>query len=170
LEYKKILTFLITLILYVNYENYIKEDTQKLYRTKSSLEMKINKELALQQQHISKDDLLLDLDSLMFDSKTHSYSQAMGEMQKEIKLSAKDGCRVKKVRWAQVATNEDWYEKLRINVSLECQPNDIFKFNNNLKKSKKLYVIENFKISKDRRKEMLHFNMYVVGFRIKNVK
>jgi len=162
----KIVFVLGALVLYINYDNYFRVDIEKIYREKSSLENKIEREIKLSQKSYTQEQLKIGIDSLMY-SESLNYSQAMGKLQSHIVESAQDGCHVKKTQWAQTPSTKEKYQKLRINLSLECKADEIFKFNNHLKDGKKIYIIENFKISKDKRGSFLHLSMQVIAFRKK---
>lgn len=168
MDLKKILVLLTALIIYVNYENYFKVDTQKLYREIANLKVNIEREKDLQKTKNTKESLLIDYDKITFDGKKYNYSQAMGAMQNQINSAAKDICNIKRIKWAQVATSKGWYDKLRMNIALSCKPKELFMFTNRLKSNKVLYSVENFRVSKDRRKEILNIAIQLVAFRREN--
>ena len=161
----KVLVLLIALIIYTNYENYIKQDTAKLHRKILNLETNIAREIDIAKQHHTKESLLLDYSKLTFDGKKYSYSQAMGEMQNQLASSAKDLCDVKQMKWAQVPSRDVWYDKLRMNVSLSCSPNNLIKLTNSLKNKPTIYNVENFRVTQDTRKSLLNITIQLVAFR-----
>jgi len=161
----KVIVLLIALIIYTNYENYIKKDTSKLHREILSLQTNIAREADIEKHHYTKDSLLLDYSKLTFDGKKLSYSQAMGKMQNQLASSAKGICDVKRIKWAQVPSQDGWYDKLRMNVSLSCSPNNLIKFTNSLKKKPTIYNVENFRVTRDRLKPLLDINVQLVAFR-----
>jgi len=161
----KVLVLLIALIVYINYQNYIKEDSQKLHREILSLQTNIAREIDIEKQHYTEQNLSLDYSQLMFDGKKYSYSQAMGAMQNELTASAKGLCSVKQMKWAQVPSHDGWYDKLRMNVSISCTPNNFMKFSNAMKKNSILFKIETFRATRDRNEPSLNLNIQVVAFR-----
>jgi len=161
----KLLVLLIAFIIYTNYENYIKEDTNKLHREILSLQTNIARETDIAKHHYTKKSLLLDYSKLTFDGKKQSYSKAMGAMQNQLASSAKGLCDVKRIKWAQVPSRDGWYDKLRMNVSLSCTPNNLIKLTNSLKKKPTIYNVENFRVSRDRRKPLLNIAIQLVAFR-----
>ncbi len=165
MDFNKILILLVILIIYTNYENYVKVDVQKLYREVSSLKTNIDREVKISKENFTKESLALDLKKVTFDAKEYSYSQAMGEMQNQINEALKESCSVKHIKWAQVPNTKEWYDKLRMNISLQCKPKELFIATNRLKSNKILYSVENFRASKDRRKEILNINFQLVAFR-----
>ncbi len=167
MDFKKLLIFLCVCILYINYENYFKLDTNKLHREINSIKSKIKQEESLTR---NKNMILtheVNLDNLVFLAKKYSYSKAMGKMQEEITDSITDLCTVGKIKWSQTSASTQWYEALRMNVSVSCKPNSFHQFINNLRKTKKLYKIENFRITKNNRKELLSIHMQLIGYRVK---
>lgn len=171
MDYKKILIFIITLTLYVNYTNYFRADISKKYATISSLKSAIAREKALNKKNVKdvEKNLKISFPSLMFQGKNYNYSQAMGILQNQITKSAKDIAIVKQIKWAQTAKTKLWYNKLRMDVYLQCTPKNFVRFTNRLKSNHKLYKIENFKGYKDRKKKV-YFAFQIVAYRIKNVK
>ena len=165
MDTKKLLALLIVLIVYTNYENYFKEDIPKLHREVANLETNIKREAQIQKDKHTKETLALDYDKFVFSSKKYSYSKAMGEMQNQITEAAKDTCTINSVKWAQVPSTKEWYDKLRMNVSISCKPNDLFVFTNALKENPYLYSVENFRVTKDRNKARLNITMQLVAFR-----
>jgi hypothetical protein len=168
----KALAIMITLIIYVNYTNYFAPDRDKLHRKIVVLENKIKNEKKLNQKKIDKKQLVIDKKDLMFDGKFYSYSKAMGKFQEIITESAKDLCTVKYIKWAQSPVSKNWYEKMKMSVSLVCTPRDFFKFTNKLKTHKKLFYLESTvlvkKSSKKKKAKNLYINLNIVTFRSKN--
>ena len=164
----KVLVLLIAFIIYTNYENYMKKDTTKLHREVLSLQTNIAREINIAKQHYTKESLLLDYSKLTFDGKKYSYSQAMGEMQNQLSSSADGLCNVKRMKWAQVPSRDGWYDKLRMNVSLSCTPNNLIKLTNALKAKPTIYNVENFRVTRDRNKALLNITIQLVAFRRHN--
>ena len=164
----KILVLLVSLVVLINYINYFLPDRKKLHNEIVLLQKKIQKEQKLNTKNIKLESLKIKEKELFF-SKNLSYSQAMGKMQKMIKKSAKNsGCKVLHLKWAQIPASSSWYERLKMNLSLECKPKASFVFINDLRGNHKLFYIETFKIFKKRKKDFLQINMQIVGYRIKN--
>lgn len=169
MDTKKILILLIALTIYINYENYIKEDTDKLYRQINSLENKIKKEEDLITNRSKYADITkgIKLEDEFFEGKKLTYSKAMGELQNSINDSAKTFCKVKKIKWAQISRSENWYEYLRMDVSIECKADEFMKFVNELRERKKLIKINALKIQKDKKEDILNITFQITGFRNK---
>jgi hypothetical protein len=165
----KILVLLVAMLLFVNYINYWMPDRDKLHKDILLLERKIKKEQELNQKKLDIKSLKLAYDDYFFDAKKYNYSQAMGKFQEMINTSAKDRCKVTHLKWAQVPSSESWYERLKMNLSLECTPKDIFVFINTLRENKKLFYIENFHIVKSR-KENLQIRLQLVAYRKHDAK
>jgi len=165
---KKILIVLIVLIVYVNYNNYFKPDIKKLYLEKQSIERMINRELKIQDGNYTSEKLSLDNVNIMFNGKDYTYSSAMGEMQNHINKAAKGICNIKSIKWAQVPNSEKWYDRLKMDVRLTCMPNEFLKFTNNVKNDNLLYIIDNFRGSKDTKKSYLNISFQLIGFRLHN--
>ncbi|MEA2019443.1 MAG: hypothetical protein U9N59_13475 [Campylobacterota bacterium] len=163
----KILVFLLALVFYINYENYFKIDTQKLYNEKVYIKNKILQEesILINQKSFIKNNI--NLDTLMYSGKEFNYSKAMGEMQSSITKSSENICKIKALKWISSGISEKWYDTLRINLSLKCTPNNFVRFMDNLKSTKKLYNIENFNIRKDGKDDILNINIKLVGYRTK---
>ena len=140
-------------------------DSTKLNRKILTLRTNIDREVKIQKSHITKKDLLLDYSKLTFDGKKQSYSKAMGAMQNELTKAAKGLCTLNRIKWAQVPTTNNWYDKLRMNVSASCSPNALIKLTNRLKENSTIYNIESFRATKDRRKALLNINIQIVAFR-----
>jgi len=165
----KVLIILLALVIYTNYENYFKVDPQKLYREIKNLQTNIVREQNILDSNNTKKSLSLKkYHEMMFNAKQFNYSQAMGQLQNQINDAAKDNCKVKYVKWAQVPNTKDWYEELRVNTSLECSPKKLFIMTNKIKKNKILYRIENFRIVRNIKKEFLNINFQLIAFREKN--
>jgi len=157
------------IVVYVNYTNYFHPNIQKLKNEITVLSARIHQESELskiKKENFSK-NLQIHYDSLLFSGKQYSYSQAMGLMQNAINQNAKGNCTVKNITWAQSTETKDWYDRLRMNTSLACNAEDFSYFLNKLKNSKKLYQIENIKMSKDRNRQILNIYMQIVAYRIK---
>lgn len=165
MDLKKILVLLVVLIVYINYENYIKSDVSKLYTKIAGLQASIKREVEVRKEHYTKESLLLNYDKVAFNGKNFSYSQAMGAMQNKISTAAKDLCDVKSIKWAQVPTSKEWYDKLRLNVSLSCTPKNLFLLTNKLGAEDTIFVVENARFTRDRNSPKLNINMQLVSFR-----
>ncbi|MCD6258012.1 MAG: hypothetical protein J7J31_00255 [Helicobacteraceae bacterium] len=164
---KKLLVLLVALMIYINYQNYMSQDTTKLYHQVLMLEDKIETQKTLSStQTDSAQDLGAKLHSYFYDGAKQSYSQAMGAMQEQITQSAKDICEEPSINWAQSPQESAEFEKLRINFALRCDASMFNKFIANLKAKDKIYMIENLKISKDERKNHLLVSMQILGYRI----
>jgi len=164
----KLLILLVTFVAFVNYINYFLPDRQKLHNTIMLLENKIAKNERLNHQKISKEQLALKEKKLFF-SKKKNYSQSMGEMQEMLQDAAKGLCNIKRMQWSQVPAEADWYEQMKISLSVVCKPKDMFVFFNRLQKKEKLFITKDTRIvSPKKEKEKLQFTANVVAFRIKD--
>lgn len=165
---KKLLVLLVTFVIFVNYYNYFSKDTTKLYQQVLMLQdnIKAQKKLSSKEINLAKKNEK-ELKGYFYDGAKYSYSQAMGAMQESITNSAKGICKEPSIRWSQSPQKDTQLEKLRIDASLRCDPDMFNKFIANLKSKKKIYVVENLKISPDKRKNDLAISMQLVGYRIK---
>lgn len=163
---QKILTLLFILVVFVNYENYFKPNIQKMYSKINLLENRIFQEKILY-KNISQEDLNISVNykNMMYNGQKYTYSQAMGKFQEDITKATKGFCKVEKILWAQVSTTETWYEKLRINLFLNCSPDALHQTANNLKSQGKLYYSENFLALKLQKKNTLKVKVQLVAFR-----
>jgi hypothetical protein len=166
----KVLFLLLSLVVFVNYINYLMPDRDKLHKQIELLSYKIDKENKLNQKKLDTKQLQLPLDTLFYDGKKFNYSQAMGDFQESISNAAKDVCILKYIKWAQVPLSTNWYDHLKINTSLECTPKDMFLFINKLRKNEKLYNIKNFTIYRMPSKPMLQINMQLIAYRMHHEK
>ena len=187
MNYKKLLPLLLSLIVFVNYENYFKEDEVKLSNKKNMLERRILQEKHIEEKYLNK-GLSKELkefspyNGLMYDGKKFTYSQAMGELQNLINSSAKERCEIKSLNWSQSSKSELWYDKLRMNLKMECKPKEFVLFTNALRSSGTLVKMESFiavkknksnkKIFKDGRfkkdkTKVISYNIVYLAFRVK---
>lgn len=171
MDLKKILSILIVLTVYINYENYIKKDSGKLLQEVKVLESRI-----LQEKEIiaNKEDYSHKIEKFIFNdyffSEKVNYSKSMAKLQDIIVVASNDLCSVKRIKWSSTEINTNWYSKLAMDVSLECTSNNFDKFIINLKKVKKFYKIENLLVSKNRKKNILNINFQILAFRKNNDK
>lgn len=164
---KKLLVLLVALMIYINYQNYISQDTTKLYHQALMLHDKIETQKTLSTTQVDGAQVLnTKLHNYFYDSTKQSYSQAMGAMQEHITRSAKDICEEPSINWAQSPQGNAKFEKLRINFALRCDASMFNNFIAKLKAHNKIYTIENLAISKDERKNRLIVSMQIVGYRI----
>ena len=166
---KKLLVFLTAFIIYINYENYIKIDTQKQHRQIATLKSNIHREEEILKSNYKPKDLLVDYDKIAIDGDKYTYSQAMGKVQNQITKASKDICSVKSIRWAQSPTTKEWYDKLRMDVFLKCSPKNLHLLTNRLKDKSIIYNIDSFKAyrgkGKDIKKELLGVKVQIVAYR-----
>ncbi len=165
IDIKKLLTLLIGLVLYINYQNYLKPNTKKLRTQNQTLKTNTAREIEIQNKSHTKKSLALTYGKILFDGKKYSYSKAMGEMQNHIYAAAKGGCEVRSVKWAQVPNTKLWYDKLRMNTRLNCTPKQLLSFTNRLKNKKVIYLAENFTAQRYRKKPYLDVRLQLIGFR-----
>jgi len=165
---KKILLLLISLVILVNYDNYMLPDRSELARKITLLQNKIAREKRLNAMKILPEDLNIEAKSLFFDAKTTSYSKAMGELQHIVSDAASNLCNVRNIKWAQMAANEEAYEKLSLDVSLECTPGNFLRFINRLRSKNKLVTIHNLLLGPVPKKSTLIVSFQLHGYRIKD--
>jgi len=165
----KLLILLISFVAFVNYINYFTPDRKKLHNTVILLKNKIAKDKRLNHQKISKKRLEIKEKKLFFSNKK-TYSQSMGEMQEMLQDATKGLCTVKRMQWSQVPAGTKWYERMKISLSVVCEPKNMFTFVNKLHKKNKLFLFEESKVIVPRNEQSkLQLNTNVVAFRIKNV-
>lgn len=164
----KILVLLVALMLYVNYQNYMKGDVVKLHREIATLQTNIEREKNIAEGNYTKEALKLSYDELLFDGKLFNYSTAMGKMQEIIHEAAKENCDIKYIKWAQASLTKTWYDKLRMDLSLDCEPQKFFVFVDELQKHKILYIAENSTILRYNNQSKLNIRMQFITFRKKD--
>jgi hypothetical protein len=169
-EKSKNFNFTLSLVVLINYINYILPDRDKLNQQITLLEKKIKKQEKLNTQHINIKDLNVSHSRLFFSGKQYNYSQSMGLMQKIITKSAKNNCSVSRIKWSQVPQTQEWYESLKMNVTLECSPDGVYQFVNTLREEKTLFVTKNFRVNKLKKKNKLLLRFQLIAFRKKNEK
>jgi len=166
----KILTLLISLVVFINYINYVLPNRDKLQHQIVVLKQKIEKEKKLNEQKIDLKDLSLPYKNFFFDAKKYTYSQAMGKLQERITKSAKDICTINHIKWAQVPIHSQWYDILKMNLSLTTKPKAMFMFINHLRAYPELFVIKYLRITSDQKKEVLKVTLQIVAYRMKDEK
>ena len=166
---------LVVFVVWVNYTNYIQEDNTKLAKKVKVLEKRIVQEKDFSEKYMNKK---LEKSSneqtlqkrLLFDGDAQSYSESMGSFQGIIDASAKDQCRVNYIKWGSSVKSDGWYDRLRMNVSLNCQPKRFVRFENLLRDSGKLIHIESFRAFKNQRNVTITFILQLVGYRTKETQ
>jgi len=166
----KLLFLLLSFVLFINYINYFLPNRDKQEREIRLLERKIAKEHKLNKQKVDTSKLVLPYDKFFFNGDKYNYSQAMGKFQEIIVKSAKKNCKVSHMKWAPVPSKESWYDKLKINTSLECDPKDMFTFINHLRANPELFYIENLKVYPMKKIKKLRVTMQLVAYRKHNEK
>ena len=166
----KLLLLLFSVVIFVNYINYMMPDRAKLHKKVELLSYKIDKENRLGSAKPDIKQLQLPFKRLFYDAKKFNYSQAMGDFQEQITKAAKDNCTIKHLKWAQIPLNKKWYDVLKIDTTLECTPKNVFLFINKLRKNNKVYNIHNFSIYKTASKTELMLRMQLISYRIHDEK
>jgi len=166
---KKILILLILFVILVNYINYFQKDRKKLFNQINMIEKKIEREERLNHMDINLTSLKTEQFKYLFDKKS-SYSKSMGDMQEIINTSAKGICEVEHLKWSQVPISKEWYQYLKFDISLVCNPSDMIHFANKLKESKKLIIFRDVRISKIHNKHTFRLRANLIGFKVKNDK
>lgn len=164
---KKFLLFLFSLVIYINYNNYIAEDTNKLYRDINYLESKILQEKEFSQNYELKDTNNHVRENLFY-KKEQNYSVAISEMQTFINKKVVDLCEISNIKWGQTIPNDElWYDSLKLSISLNCNPTNFNIFLNEIYKNEKIYKIENLYAIKNRKEDYLDINFQLTGYKIK---
>ena len=164
----KILFLLLSLVLFTNYINYLLPNRDKYDQEIKLLEQKIVREEKLNDQHIDPKELTLPYKHYFFDATKYNYSQAMGKFQEIITNSVQKNCKVSYLKWAPVPSSTTWYDRLTMNLSLECIPKDMFAFINRLRKNRELFYVQYLKISPNKRIQKLRVTMQLVAYRNHN--
>lgn len=166
---KKLLVLFGILVLFVNYQNYLRVDIKKKLLTKES-----TSKILEEQKNFKKNNVLISDASnsdLMYAGEKYSYSKAMGAFQNQITKNAKDKCNIEKIKWANAIASKTWYTKLRMSVALECKPDKFFEFVNAMRDEKKIFKLESMRIAKQKNKKTLTMRTIMVAYRNnKNVK
>jgi len=168
----KLLVLLISLVLLINYVNYFKIDTHKIIKKIDFVEYRILKEEALTKQFAKKREIkdtnsFDEYKTYMYDAKQTNYSQAMGKFQKHITAALKGQCSSKNMQWSHSAKTDLWYERLAISTKLECRPSEFLNFVKKLRDTDKLITIERFKAYRDRKRAVVHFDLNLIAYRLK---
>lgn len=164
---KKIIILLLAITIYINYKNYIEEDTQKIKNKIMYIKKRIMKEKQLSNTK-QKKVILHDYQDLMYNGNNISYSEAMGKFQQIIEKTAKPACKILSIKWTDKQNiEENWYQSLNINLSLQCTPKAFIEFNNNLKKSKYLITLKQLHIIRERKEDAIRILVQVVSYRTK---
>jgi len=166
----KLLLLLLSVVIFVNYINYMSPDRDKLHKKIELLSYKIDKENRLGSVKPDMKQLQLPFETLFYDGKKFNYSQAMGDFQESINSAATAYCTVKHLKWAQVPLSTKWYDVLKIDTALECTPKSMFLFINKLRKNNKIYNIHNFSLYKIPNKAALLLQMQLISYRIHDEK
>ena len=164
IDQKKLLIIMITFVIIINYNNYWSPDRKKLWREIELIQSKIEREKILNNEKNSSLKFDVQWNRFFFDGKSLNYSQAMGSLQKEVQ-SAANKCELVALTWAQVPSNEQDYDRLRMNMVLRCPPNEFFPFFNRIRKSGKLVLFKNFRVTPSRDNKKLHINAQIIAFR-----
>jgi len=180
MDYKKLLVLLMVLTLYVNYNNYLKKDTKKLFNQITYIKSKIEKEKQFNKDVSVEKNFSIDQNSsyisLFYNGAKFSYSQSMGEMQDDIEKSLPKHCKILNIQWRQTASSKDqWYDTLRFNLTLFCKtPNKFISFQNSLKERKKLFNYEIIRLSRSKKsrrfriEEGIKIHTQILGYRIRH--
>ena len=166
----KLLFLLFSVVIFVNYINYMMPNRDRLHKKIELLTYKIDKENRLGNATPNMKQLQLPFKALFYDGKKINYSQAMGDFQEAITKATKGNCEIKHLKWAQVPLSRKWYDVLKIDTALECTPRNLFIFINKLRKNSKIYNIVNFTIHKMRNRPVLQLHMQLMSYRIHHEK
>jgi len=168
MDTKKILILLISFVVLVNYVNYIMPDRNELADQIVLLKNKIDREKRLNDMKLVDQNLTIPEAKLFFSAKRYSYSKAMGEFQQIITDAIKGNCHMRNIKWAQVPSDNGFYERLSLNTVLECKPKKFFLFVNRLRDQGKLITFDNLLIGAVPKKDILIVSFQSHGFRMKD--
>jgi hypothetical protein len=170
----KLLVLLVGIVLFINYRNYLMPDRDRLAGEAELLKAKIERERTLNSSSVGATDRQLKVpwQELFYDGKKLNYSQAMGQLQKRIQAAAKGVCKVVSLTWAQVPGKAAEYDRLKMNLALECSPPDFFTFVNRLRGGGKgkLILLRNLRIAPLAREKSLRVNTQIIAFRIHDAR
>ena len=174
LEYKKLIPLLLVMVAYVNYTNYFKVDQNKLIAKIKILKVKVQKEVDIGETYKDKSSLEklknnFYYKKFMLDDKL-KYSKAMGKLQNIISSSIDSSCKIKNIKWGTSAKTSTWYERLRMNVMMECSPKGFIVFKDNLNKTNKIYKFENFQIRRMDKDKKLSITYQFIGYKLSDLK
>jgi len=168
---KKIFFLLFALIVYVNYTMHFQKDVSKLERKIVNIEHRIIKEEKLfeDKSHYKDINSSKEYNYLFYDGKKLSYSEAMGLFQQNIQSFAQESkCTIINSQWQDIPISKDrWYDVLSLRLSLECTPKAFLSFQNHARLKKKLFIFNQLKLFKDRRKNFLRITTIVSAYRSK---
>lgn len=160
----KLFFLLIIIVGYINYNNYFIYDVERLKLKTNLLLSKLDYEKSLKKETFIPSKLK-NYENKFFDGKKYSNSKAMSKMQSLISEAGKDTCQIKNIQWGQVTLEKSWYEKLRINLSMNCTPTGLTLFANKLQKNNKFIYFENIAIVKDQKEDKLIIGLQLVSYR-----
>jgi len=168
---KKIFILLFALTIYVNYVMHFQKDVSKLERKIVNIEHRIIKEEKLFEEKSQYKDInsSKEYGYLFYDGTKLSYSEAMGLFQQNIQSFAQESnCTIINSQWQDMPMNKDiWYDILSLRVSLECKPKAFISFQNHARLKKKLFIFNQLKLFKDRRKNFLRITTIISAYRSK---
>lgn len=165
---KKLIILLIFFTVYINYNNYISKNNNKLLQDVSFIKNRIEKEKNFTLVEIQK-IVPIPKEKLFFSNK-NSFSQTMGEFQQLIEKKLKDKCKTKSINWQDSPLKKEWYTPLGISLVLECKANNFIKFQNDLRKTEKLITYRNIRIVKNRYSNDLSIVTELIAYRSQNEK
>lgn len=163
---KRVLLFLVALVVLVNYNNYFLPDRDRLFRKIEMLQNRIAREKRLSAVKVDPKMLKDPFKSYFFDGKRYNYSQAMGKFQEMIDGSAKGLCTVKNIQWAQEPQSSTWYDRLKLHAQLECHPDHLFSFVDKMHRYRKLVYLESIHLGRKGRTDKLMVTLDLVAFRM----
>jgi hypothetical protein len=150
---------------------HFKKDIIKLERNIVNTENRILKEKKLFEEKKKYSDINVtkDYTYLFFDGTKLSYSTAMGEFQQLLGVISKEtNCTVLNTQWQDMPMNKKVaYDVLSLKLFFQCKPKSFITFQNHLRKTSKLFVFDQLKLIKNRRKNVLNINATVYAFRSK---
>lgn len=170
IDTKKLLLFLLVLVLYVNYNNYFKEDNHKLSQRIETTKERTQRErdFSLNSKNDKEDNRSKDYGYLFVKANKESYAQSMGKFEKKIEKISKGFCEIASTRWKEMPLKkESWYDVLGLKISFHCTPQNFMKFQNRLRQEREIFYFNQFNIYKDRRRNYLTIATEVFTYRIK---
>lgn len=168
MESKKLLVLLVALTVLINYQNYFKESQNS--KTLTMLQSRIASQKAL-----SKDMSLAQIESQIKTLQAHkkrfipkgmNFSKAMGKLQSMVEESAKEECEIKSTKWASYFKSPTWFELLKMDVVLECDPKKFARFTQKLQKRRYFIDMKSLIMKKYRGK--MTIMMRVQSYKVKS--
>ncbi|MEA3521615.1 MAG: hypothetical protein U9R50_01430 [Campylobacterota bacterium] len=171
MTYKKLLPLLLMVTLWINYENYIKVDEKKIKNKIALIKNRIARENKITNtfNSTSFNKTLKEKNpylGMMYDANL-SYSKAMGLFQNEVYDALDSRCKIENLTWASSSKTQHWYERLRLEIRMECSPKGFTAFKNALHATGKIYKFENFRVIRNDKSKKLRLLYQLIGYKLR---